>query len=114
MMTQNPSLAGRTDAAAGPGRAAGPPALRARRREKAAQWLFLAPALIYMAAFFGYPIVKNVVMSFQNFSVSSLYTGAAPFAGLLNYRAILTSGLFGQLAWNTAVFTVVSLAGQFT
>jgi multiple sugar transport system permease protein len=67
-----------------------------------------------MAAFFGYPIVKNVVMSFQNYSVSSLYTGAAPFAGLLNYRAIFSSGLFGQLAWNTAVFTVLSLAGQFT
>ena len=89
-------------------------ASRARRRERAAQWLFLTPALLYMAAFFGYPIVKNIVMSFQDYSISSLYTGAAPFAGLLNYRAIFSSGLFGQLAWNTAVFTVVSLAGQFT
>jgi multiple sugar transport system permease protein len=90
------------------------PASGARRRERAAQWLFLTPALLYMAAFFGYPIVKNIVMSFQDYSISSLYTGAAPFAGLLNYRAVFSSGLFGQLAWNTAVFTVVSLAGQFT
>jgi multiple sugar transport system permease protein len=116
MMTQTASLADRTDATAGPGqgRDVRSPARRARRRERAAQWLFLTPALVYMAAFFGYPIVKNVVMSFQDYSVSSLYTGTAPFAGLLNYRAILSSGLFGQLAWNTAVFTVLSLAGQFT
>jgi multiple sugar transport system permease protein len=100
-----------THTASPPGRS---PASRARRRERAAQWLFLAPALLYMAAFFGYPIVKNIVMSFQDYSISSLYTGAAPFAGLLNYRAIFSSGLFGQLAWNTAVFTALSLAGQFT
>jgi multiple sugar transport system permease protein len=83
------------------------------RRERAAQWLFLAPALLYMAAFFGYPIVKNVVMSFQNYSIASLYTGSAPFAGLVNYRAILTSGIFGKLVLNTVIFTVASLVGQF-
>jgi multiple sugar transport system permease protein len=113
-MTQTASRPGTTPIA---GRRGARPAGRDRRRfrrEKAAQWLFLAPALLYMVAFFGFPIVKNVVMSFQDYSISSLYTGAAPFAGLLNYRMIFTSGLFGTLALNTAVFTVVSLVGQFT
>jgi len=113
-MTHTASPPGRTVVPAASSQDVRSPAHHARRRERAAQWLFLTPALLYMAAFFGYPIVKNVVMSFQNYSVSSLYTGAAPFAGLLNYRAIFGSGLFGQLAWNTAVFTVLSLAGQFT
>jgi multiple sugar transport system permease protein len=113
-MTRTASLPDRTIPAAAPSRDPRRPAGRVRRRERAAQWLFLAPALLYLVAFFGYPIVKNVVMSFQDYSVTSLYTGAAPFAGLLNYRAVLDSGLFGQLAWNTLVFTVLSLAGQFT
>jgi len=82
-------------------------------RDRAAQWLFLAPALLYMAAFFGYPIVRNVVMSFQNYSTASLYTGSAPFVGLLNYRAIFGSGLFGKLVLNTLIFTAASLACQF-
>ena len=84
-----------------------------RARERAVQWLFLAPALLYMALFFGYPMVKNVVMSFQNYSISSLYTGSAPFAGLVNYRAIFSSGLFGKFVVNTVIFTLASLAVQF-
>ncbi len=96
-----------------PGRSASPGRAPGRGRERAVQWLFLAPAMLYMIAFFGYPIVKNVVMSLQNYSVASLYTGSAPFAGLLNYRAIFTSGLFGKLVLNTVVFTVASLVCQF-
>jgi multiple sugar transport system permease protein len=84
-----------------------------RRRERLAQWAFVAPAAVYLAAFFGYPIVKNVVMGFQNYTTASLYTGHAPFAGLVNYRTIIHSGLFGKLLLNTALFTVVSMVGQF-
>ena len=95
------------------GRGARPRSRASRARERAVQWLFLAPALLYMALFFGYPMVKNVVMSFQNYSIASLYTGAAPFAGLVNYRAIFSSGLFGKFVLNTVIFTVASIAVQF-
>jgi multiple sugar transport system permease protein len=84
-----------------------------RRRERLAQWAFLAPAALYLVAFFGYPIIKNVVMGFQNYTTASLYTGHAPFAGLANYRAIFHSGLFGKLLLNTVLFAVVSMVGQF-
>jgi multiple sugar transport system permease protein len=110
--SSNPSVV--PDRAAPGARESGRPRRRAgRARERAVQWLFLAPALLYMALFFGYPMVKNVVMSFQNYSISSLYTGSAPFEGLVNYRAIFTSGLFGKLVVNTVIFTVASIAVQF-
>ena len=100
-------------AVAGRGRTGGPGGRSRRRRERLAQWAFVAPAVVYLVAFFGYPIARNVVMSFQDYSTASLYTGKAPFAGLANYRALLHSGLFGELVWHTVVFTVVSLIGQF-
>jgi len=83
------------------------------RRDRLTYWGFLVPALVYLAAFFAYPIVRNVAISFQNYSISSLYTGQAPYAGLANYRAILDSGLFSGIVVNTVIFTVASMAGQF-
>src|SRR5947207_656079 len=47
--------------------------------ERVTQWLFLAPALIYLLLFFGYPAVANVLMSLQHYTTSSFLTGEAPF-----------------------------------
>jgi multiple sugar transport system permease protein len=85
----------------------------ALRRDRLTYWAFLAPALLYLVAFFAYPLVRNVLISFQNYSITSLYTGQAPFAGLSNYRAIFDSGLFSGIVVNTVIFTVCSMAGQF-
>ena len=85
----------------------------ALRRDRLTYWGFLIPALVYQIAFFAYPVVRNVIISFQNYSITSLYTGQAPFAGLANYRAIFDSGLFSSIVVNTAIFTVCSMAGQF-
>ncbi|MES4904343.1 MULTISPECIES: sugar ABC transporter permease [unclassified Streptomyces] len=88
-------------------------AAAATRRARLARLSFYVPALLYLAIFFGYPIVANVVMSFQNYSVTSFYDGDAPFTGLANYAEILTDDLFSTTLWNTAVFTLASLILQF-
>ncbi|MEV7681962.1 sugar ABC transporter permease [Streptomyces sp. NPDC088341] len=84
-----------------------------RTWERLAQWMFIAPAMAYLLLFFGYPVVKNVVMSFQQYTTTTFYTGAAPFAGLRNYSEILSSGLFSKTLLTTALFTAGSLFGQF-
>ncbi|WP_443055403.1 carbohydrate ABC transporter permease [Streptomyces sp. NBC_00704] len=84
-----------------------------RLREPVARWMFVAPAGVYLTLFFGYPVVKNVVMSFQQYSTTTFYTGAAPFVGLRNYAEVLSSDLFSEALLTTALFTVGSLAGQF-
>ncbi len=76
--------------------------------------LFLLPAVAYLLLFFGYPIVKNVVMSLQQYTVRTFYTGEAPWVGGANYATVVNSAVFGQAAWNTLLFTVGSIAGQFT
>jgi multiple sugar transport system permease protein len=103
-------------AAAGTSQAAPEEPLRRRRRpstERIVQWAFLAPAVIYIGLFFGYPIVKNVVMSFQDYTTKTFFTGEAPWVGFANYVSVLKSSLFSTTLINTGLFTVGSIIGQF-
>ncbi|MEU7413221.1 sugar ABC transporter permease [Streptomyces sp. NPDC042638] len=88
-------------------------AARAHRRERIARWLFLLPATAYLLLFFALPLVKNVVMSFQQYSATTFYTGEAPFTGLRNYAKVLSSDPFWQALLTTVLFTVGSVCGQF-
>ncbi|MZF90099.1 sugar ABC transporter permease [Streptomyces sp. SID5643] len=75
--------------------------------------MFVLPAAVYLLLFFGYPLLKNVVMSFQQYTITTFYTGAAPFVGLLNYSRVLSSELFSEALVNTVLFTTASVLGQF-
>ena len=86
---------------------------RSRRRDLMVRCAFVLPAALYMLAFFGYPIVKNLVMSFQAYDFSTFFNGRAPFIGLDNYAATLTDPIFLRALGNTGLFTLGSLAGQF-
>ncbi|PZE29888.1 MULTISPECIES: carbohydrate ABC transporter permease [unclassified Curtobacterium] len=94
--------------APGPRRGAG-----SLRRERVFRLLFLAPAVVYMLLFFGYPVVKNIVMSFQDYTTTTFFTGSAPFIGLRNYVSVISAHYFGTALLNTALFTVISIVGQF-
>jgi len=75
---------------------------------------FLVPALLYLLLFFGYPVVKNVVMAFQEYTTATFYTGEAPWVGWANYAAVIDDPVFSRALMNTGLFTVGSIAGQFT
>lgn len=85
-----------------------------RYSEELSRWAFLAPALLFLLLFFGYPIVKNVTMSLQDYTTRTFYTGQAPFVGADNYLAVIGSSVFTRAVLNTVLFTVGSIAGQFT
>ena len=82
-------------------------------RERVTQVLFVLPAVVYLCLFFGYPLVQNVVMSFQNYTTSTFFTGEAPWVGFANYIAVFRNPLFSTTLINTALFTVGSIVGQF-
>jgi multiple sugar transport system permease protein len=102
-----------TTVAAGRAPAVPPARRRARRQEKAAQWLFLVPAIAYVAVFFGYPIVKNAMMGFQEYTTRTFYTGEAPWVWFDNYAEVFASNVFTTSVVNTVLFTIGSIAGQF-
>jgi multiple sugar transport system permease protein len=86
---------------------------RTRLLGAVARWLFIAPAVAYVAVFFGYPVVKNVVMSFQDYTTRTFFTGEAPWVGFANYASTFGSSLFATTVVNTALFTVGSIVAQF-
>ncbi|WP_458077429.1 carbohydrate ABC transporter permease [Streptomyces sp. EMB26] len=104
-VTAPPAAAHRKDAAPDPA--------RARRRRRLAQWGFVAPAVVFMLLFFGYPLVRNVVMSFQHYTPKTFFTGEAPFNGADNWSSVFHDALFGKALRHTLVFTAGSLLGQF-
>lgn len=83
-----------------------------RGRERLLQIAFLVPAGLYLVLFFGYPIVQNAVMGFQEYTTKTFYSGEAPWVGFANYEAVFTSPIFGKALVNTLVFTIVSIVAQ--
>lgn len=86
----------------------------ARRRESIAKLLFVVPAAVLMVALFGYPVIKNLTMSFQDYGLKTFFTGKAPFVGIENYVSVVGDPVFSKALANTAIFTIASIVFQFT
>jgi multiple sugar transport system permease protein len=89
---------------------------RAPRRRSAqwAAWGFLVPVVIYLVAFYAYPLYRNLDLSLHKYTVRSFVQGGAPFSGLDNYRAVIDNPTFWPALMHTIVFTGVSLIFQFS
>jgi multiple sugar transport system permease protein len=94
--------------------AAAVPRSRRWRSDRWTPWLYIMPALLVLLAVMGYPIVQAVVMSFQRFTLNELVSGDAPFVGFDNYARAFADPTFPVALVNSLVFTVVSIALQFT
>jgi multiple sugar transport system permease protein len=91
------------------------PRVEARRRSKQwAAWAFLAPVVLYLIAFYAYPLYRNLDLSLRHYTVRSFVQGDAPFSGLDNYRTVVADPTFGPALLHTMLFTLVSIAFQFT
>ncbi len=94
-------------------RAAPAPAARGRRprsllpraRRNGAAWGFLIGAVLCFSFFSWYPIVREVIMSFQK----PVYGGGYAFAGWSNYLRIFRDPTFWQAWRNTLEFTLLAL-----
>jgi N,N'-diacetylchitobiose transport system permease protein len=93
--------------------AAAPAAATTRRwrRTRAVPHLLLAPAAAILTVIWGYPLVRLVVISGQDYGLRALFTGRAPWVGLANYRAILTDDEFLPVLARTVVFCAALVIG---
>lgn len=76
------------------------------------EYLFVLPAVIFMILLIGYPLIYNIVLSFQNVDLSMLNSGEAKFIGFDNYKQLLDTEVFGISAVNTIVYTIGSVVFQ--
>ena len=76
-------------------------------------WLYVLPALVYMLALTGWPIVSNIMLSLQDVTVRTLRLTEKPFVGLANYRTLFEGGVLTSAIFNTLLFTVLCLVFQF-
>jgi multiple sugar transport system permease protein len=74
-------------------------------RENLLAYAFMAAGLVCFALFSWLPLVRGVILSFQqdNFVVPPYWVG------LDNYRALFEDPLFVTAWWNTLVFTLLAL-----
>ena len=77
-------------------------------------YLFVLPAFIYMLYFVGYPIVSNIILSFQDVTASNLVKGIKNFVGLENYISLFNDTVFLKAFSNTLFFTISCILIQFT
>jgi N,N'-diacetylchitobiose transport system permease protein len=84
---------------------------RARRaRSRGAPYILIAPAIGLLIVMLGYPLVRLVVMSLQEFGLRQQFGAAAPWVGLENYGRLLTDDYFWDVLWRTITFAMVNVA----
>ena len=84
------------------------------RRLRLTDYLFLLPALIFVATTMLYPVYSNLRMSLYDVSMMTFMSGNSPFVGLANYQALVSDPAFRNALVLSLLFTAGSLAFQFT
>jgi multiple sugar transport system permease protein len=72
--------------------------------------LFIAPAVLFLLVFVIYPVVD--VFRLSVFAID-FATDQERFVGIANFAQIWRDPKLATIAWNTLIWTVFSLAGQF-
>ncbi|MYS20373.1 multiple sugar transport system permease protein [Streptomyces sp. DvalAA-14] len=78
-----------------------------------AAWGFLIPVTAYLAAFYAYPLYRNIDLSLRDYTVRSFVQGGAPFTGSANYRQVVDDPTFAPALVHTVLFTAASLLFQY-
>lgn len=91
-------------------------AARAAPRRREASWipfnlnyLFLAPATLYVLVMAVYPLIYNVQLSLREVDARALIRGDAAFVGLDNYRRVFASSDMWQSLGFSLFYTTVSV-----
>ncbi|MER6999592.1 sugar ABC transporter permease [Streptomyces sp. NPDC000410] len=102
---QRPSPTPGAGTGAGPGRAGRPGKPRGTGDGAAVPWALLAPCLLVLLLVLGYPLVRLVTLSFQNFGQPQLWGFKEPeSAGFANFTKILGDGEFWAVVLRTVLF----------
>src|SRR4051812_47903208 len=86
-----------------------PSAERVPARRQVAPWLMLVPSLAVLGVLVGYPLIRLVLVSFQEYGRAQVFGQPAPFVGLDNYREVLTDPVFWRVFERSVIFCLVNV-----
>lgn len=90
------------------------PSIRRKNRLSVfSNYLFLMPTILFLCIFVLFPMIYNIVLSFQNVNIYNL-KGEHSFIGFTNYLTTLKDPVFYTSLENSVIFTVCSIFFQFT
>lgn len=75
--------------------------------------LFVLPAFLYMLIFVGYPIIRNIILSFQDVNAGNLVKGTKNIVLFENYSELFRDAVFRTSLGNTLKYTILCLIFQF-
>ncbi|GMK37541.1 sugar ABC transporter permease [Paenibacillus sp. CCS19] len=81
------------------------------KRIKRVAYLFVLPAVLFFLAMNAYPLVTVLWDSFQYKNLMN--KALSGWAGLANYSEVIHNEYFRKALWNTVVWTVLSVAGEY-
>lgn len=91
-------------------RAPGPRAQRRPRWRSLSGYLFLAPAVAFVLATVVYPLLYNLLQSFQDVGLAQVVNGGAEWVGLDNYRDQFGRADFWHSLAVSLIYTTASVA----
>ena len=81
--------------------------MKRQKKQNLQAFLFVIPALIILGLFVFYPLVKNVIYSFQSFGLSDV---EKEWVGLENYRKLFSDKTIPISLKNNLRYAIVSIA----
>ena len=79
------------------------------RKNNLGAFFFCIPGLLMLAIFVYFPLIENIIYSFQSFSLSST---SREFVGLNNYRELFSDPIIWQSIKNNLLYAVISILFQ--
>ena len=74
-------------------------------------YFFIFPVVVLLLGMFAYPLIKSIIMSFQEYSL--LAPDSIKFNGTENYKKLFIGTETGMILKNTLVYVLVSVGAQF-
>ncbi len=79
------------------------------RKKNLGAFIFCIPGLLILAIFVYFPLIENIIYSFQGFSLSST---SKEFVGLDNYKELFSDPIIWQSIKNNVLYAVISIIFQ--
>ena len=86
------------------------PATTGRRRRHRLPYVLLIPALAVLGLGLGYPLIRQVVMSFQEFGLAQQYGQPPTWVGIDNYVALFTDSYLWTVVLRSILFCLTCAA----